>query len=90
MVIKNDSNLKDFELYRVIFNNLSEGVMVANPETGFLIFANKSFCDLFRYESDEIAQVNLSQLSSETFTYIENNESAKADKLAIYFPCLKA
>jgi two-component system, cell cycle sensor histidine kinase and response regulator CckA len=50
------------EKYRAIFEGAAEGILVADVETRKLRFANPALCQMFGYTSEEIVQLNVSDI----------------------------
>jgi len=62
--------------YREIFNGANEIIFVHHPETGAVLDANQTACDVFGYTTDEILNLAIGELSSgePPYTYKEAGE----------------
>ncbi len=49
-----EKELRDSETrFKTIFENVTDGIILANPENGKVFLANQSFCDMLGYTKDE-------------------------------------
>jgi diguanylate cyclase (GGDEF)-like protein/PAS domain S-box-containing protein len=50
--------------FRTIFSSVRDGILVRDIETGVIVEANQSVCDMFGYTQEEILTVDIGRLSS--------------------------
>ncbi|MBN2484366.1 MAG: PAS domain S-box protein [Bacteroidales bacterium] len=80
---------KEVELYKTIFDNIAEGIVIASLRTGFLVFANKSFCRLFNYIPGEIPGLHFTGLHPAHFMEMAGEAFGAPEKTLRNVPCLK-
>ncbi|MDD5698367.1 MAG: PAS domain S-box protein [Victivallaceae bacterium] len=51
--------------YRTLFENVYQGIIIADQETGQLKLANKVFCDMFGYQPEEVLGCQIKDLHPE-------------------------
>ena len=61
-----DNKLKETEgIFRVIFDNASDGILLADPETKRFYLGNKTICQKLMYSEDEIKNLGLQDIHAE-------------------------
>jgi PAS domain S-box-containing protein len=59
--------------YREIFNAVNEGILVLDMETGEIVDANATFCNVFGYTPEEVRQLRVGDFSSGRFAYTQED-----------------
>ncbi|MFZ5941338.1 MAG: PAS domain-containing sensor histidine kinase [Bacteroidota bacterium] len=80
------------ELLPYVFENLGEGIIIADHKSGFLLYANSYFCRLFSYEQQEIPDLHYSQLHPDDFLEMAGKEFEKVSsvpKIIKNVPCIR-
>ena len=81
------------EKFKAIFNNSTDGIIVADPETKNFIFANPSICETLGYTEEELTQMGVFDIhpkDSLEHAVSEYEAQAKGEKLlALNIPFLK-
>ncbi|MHA2096249.1 MAG: PAS domain-containing sensor histidine kinase [Candidatus Hodarchaeales archaeon] len=77
--IKNsEKDVRDSETrFKTIFENVTDGIILANPEDGEIFLANQPFCDMFGYSQQEIRTLSLAEIQPNK-TYKGFNDDTKA------------
>jgi PAS domain S-box-containing protein len=90
--IRNTVQQNELELFKKILESVSEGIVIANSKTGFLLYANSSFCKLFNYKPSEIPRVHFSLLHPDDFlarAQTEFTTANRTNKAVLNVPCIK-
>jgi len=91
---KSENALRESEeRYRALFEGAAEGILVADVETRKLRFANPALCKMFGYTTEEIVQLNVSDIHPAAFIEhviahfdaIAGNENSLAPNI----PCVR-
>ncbi len=57
--------------YREVFENVSDGLVVQEPETGKLLDVNERYCELMGYDREELVGASLEELIPEEADYTD-------------------
>ncbi len=59
--------------YRSIFNATNDGILVLDIETGEIVDANATFCNVFGYTPEEVRRLRLQDVSSGEAPYVQED-----------------
>jgi PAS domain S-box-containing protein len=71
--------------FKTIFENVTDGIILANPENGKIFLANQSFCEMFGYTEDEIHNLSLSAILPEQKYNGLKNDARKIENRDLSF-----
>ena len=86
------NSIQDYNILNSIINVVSEGLVLADFETGYLVYANNSFMELFNYNKEEIENLHFTKLHPENLRneFIRLfNETSSEYQFEVPIPCLK-
>jgi PAS domain S-box-containing protein len=66
--------------YRDVFENVSDGLVVHDPETGEILDANDRYCELTRYDHDELVGADVGLITATDPAYPEERAREKVQK----------
>ncbi len=66
--------------YREVFENVSDGLVVQEPETGELLDVNERYCELMGYDREELVGMTVADLIPEDADYTETEAFERIER----------